>query len=61
MARSVDQVTKLAKEIEGLWPKKKGKKKIRTLLGLCRELGKEIAREGKTSVDLVREVREGRA
>lgn len=60
MAIKPEKIRQSAKILEKLFPKKKKTTKVKELLGIFSDLGEELRKEGKTSTDLVREMRETR-
>lgn len=56
MAMTIEKILKSAKVLEKVKPSKKARK-MKAFAGLFPDIGRKLKKEGKTSVDLVREVR----
>jgi chromosome segregation ATPase len=59
MAVILSKIEKLVEDYKNLIAKQNKKKtRIEELRGILKDFGKELEKEGKTSVDVVREIRE---
>lgn len=59
MAITIEKILKSAKVLEKTQPARK-RGSIKKLKGAFADVGKKLKKEGRTSVDLVREIRESR-